>query len=165
MTSWLNSSTMASHTWGMKLQMVLSGTLKPYMRILQVSPVTRYLKVMATFKPTDNALWYLVSCLFFNMGPQWSDELLEHGWFHLDKILEGLDIVISQFQHQPLILTQNTSPQKPRLDPITSLPPCKSLTGCILCTSDGSIIALLFVCLGLPGHAEVGDVDVCSGTW
>ncbi len=49
----------------------------------------------------------VVGVLFFNMPSMMEscDELIEHGWFHLDEVREGLDIFISQFLHQPLILT------------------------------------------------------------
>ncbi len=62
---------------------------------------------------------------FMLVGVPSSDELLELDWFHSDEILEGLDIY--HFLHQPLILTWKTSPKKPRPDPITSRPPCKSM--------------------------------------
>ena len=35
--------------------MVLKGTMKPYIRLLQESPVARYLRLMATFNPVGSA--------------------------------------------------------------------------------------------------------------
>ena len=67
-TSSYSSSTMAWHTTGRNLTMVVLATRKSYCRVEYLSPLERCLNVTASFRPGSKSLRKFVSCSWI-LGP------------------------------------------------------------------------------------------------